>query len=199
MRGSVEILRSHLELQGSDKRLLEILIRESDRLNKFVEDFLCFAKPVRSVRKPMDLAPLIRDWAALLEASPEVRGKHVIDIRIRAEEIPIVGDPDRLKQVFWNLAQNALRAMPSGGTLTITADVSQDGGGEIQFEDVGAGMTEEEKAHLFQPFHSGFTGGTGLGLSIAFQIVEEHRGKIHFESEKGKGTRVTLNFPPALQ
>lgn len=199
MRGSVEILRAHLDLQDPDKRLVEIMIRESDRLNKFVEDFLGFARPARTVRRPLDLAPLVRDWAALLENSPEVRGKHVVDIQIRAQEIPTIGDPDRLKQVFWNLAQNALRAMPAGGTLTITAMVAEDGGGEIMFQDAGAGMTEEEKSHLFQPFRSGFTGGTGLGLSITFQIVEEHRGKIHFESEKGKGTKVTLYFPPATQ
>ncbi len=199
MRGSVEILRSHLAPEGSDKRLLEIPIRESDRLNKFVEDFLCFAKPARIARKPLDLTALIRDWAALMENSPEVKGKHTVDICTLTPEIPIVGDPDKLKQVFWNLAQNAFRAMPSGGTLTITAKVAEDGGGDIMFQDAGTGMTEEEKSHLFQPFHSGFTGGTGLGLSVTFQIVDEHRGRIQFESEKGKGTKVFLHFPPPNQ
>ena len=85
--------------------------------------------------------------------------------------------------------------MPSGGSLIIAARATANRGGEVVFQDSGGGMTEEEKAHLFQPFHSGFAGGTGLGLSIIFQIVEEHLGKIHFDSEKGRGTTVTLTFP----
>jgi two-component system sensor histidine kinase PilS (NtrC family) len=197
MRGSVEILRSHMNLQGADERLLDILIRESDRLNKFVEDFLTFAKPARAVRKPLDLVPLLRDWSMLLKNSPEVRDKHMVELRLCAHEIPIVGDTDKLKQVFWNLAQNAVRAMPSGGTLTIAANPAEGGGGEIVFQDDGEGMTEEEKEHLFQPFHSRFRCGTGLGLSIVFQIVEDHGGKIRFDSEKGCGTKVTVYLPPA--
>lgn len=197
MRGSVEILRSHLNLSGADGRLLDILIRESDRLNKFVEDFLIFAKPAQCARKPLDLVPLLRDSVLLLKNSPEVRDKHAIELRIASGQIPITGDADKLRQVFWNLAQNALRAMPSGGQLTIEARTAPDGGGEVAFQDAGTGMTEEQKAHLFQPFHSNFTGGAGLGLSIVFQIIEDHRGKIHFDSEPGRGTRVVLNLPLA--
>jgi two-component system sensor histidine kinase PilS (NtrC family) len=199
MRGSVEILSSHLKLQGNDGRLLDILIRESDRLNKFVEDFLVFAKPAPCTRKPIDLAPMLRDSVTLLKNSPDVREKHTVDLRLAEDPIRILGDPDKLRQVFWNLAQNALRAMPSGGVLVIAANPAPDGGVEILFEDNGAGMSEEEKNQLFQPFHSKFAGGTGLGLSIIFQIMEDHNGKIHFDSEKGRGTKVTLRFPPAIQ
>ena len=199
MRGSVEILRSHLALPDPDERLLDILIRESDRLNKFVEDFLIFAKPAQCARKPLDLVPLLHDSVLLLKNSPEVRDKHRVELNIATQQIPIFGDADRLRQVFWNLAQNALRAMPSGGTLTVAARAAEKGGGEIMFQDTGTGMTEEQKANLFQPFHSSFAGGTGLGLSIVFQIIEDHRGKIHFDSEPGSGTRVTLYLPPAVQ
>jgi two-component system sensor histidine kinase PilS (NtrC family) len=195
MRGSVEILRSHVSLPAADERLLDIMIRESDRLNKFVEEFLAFAKPSRCVRKPLDLAALLHDSVTLLANSPEVREKHAVEFRLQDPQIPMVGDADKLKQVFWNLSQNALRAMPSGGSLIIAARATADRGGEVVFQDSGEGMTEEEKAHLFQPFHSGFAGGTGLGLSIIFQIVEEHLGKIRFDSEKGRGTTVTLTFP----
>jgi two-component system sensor histidine kinase PilS (NtrC family) len=198
MRGSVEILRSHLNLPNSDERLLDILIRESDRLNNFVEDFLSFAKPAQFTHKPLDLVPLLHDSVTLLKNSREVRDKHQVDLNLCAGQIPVFGDADKLKQVFWNLAQNALRAMPGGGVLTITARAADDGGAEIVFQDVGTGMTDGEMAQLFQPFHSGFAGGTGLGLSIIFQIVEDHGGKIHFDSEKGRGTRVTLYFPPEV-
>jgi two-component system sensor histidine kinase PilS (NtrC family) len=195
MRGSVEILRSHVSLSEADERLLEIMIRESDRLNKFVEEFLAFAKPSRCARKPLDLVALLHDSVTLLKNSPEVRDKHAVELRLDDPQIPMTGDADKLKQVFWNLSQNALRAMPAGGSLIIAARATADRGGEVVFQDSGGGMTEEEKAHLFQPFHSGFAGGTGLGLSIIFQIVEEHLGKIHFDSEKGRGTTVTLTFP----
>jgi two-component system, NtrC family, sensor histidine kinase PilS len=195
MRGSVEILHSHLNLPPADERLLDIMIRESDRLNKFVEEFLAFAKPSRCVRKPLDLVALLHDSVTLLKNSPEVRDKHAVELRLVDPQIPMVGDADKLKQVFWNLSQNALRAMPAGGSLIIAARATADRGGEVVFQDSGGGMTEEEKAHLFQPFHSGFAGGTGLGLSIIFQIVEEHLGKIHFDSEKGRGTTVSLTFP----
>ena len=199
MRGSVEILRSRLELAAADERLLDILIRESDRLNKFVEDFLSFARPSRCTHMPLDLASLLSDSVTLLKNSREVRDRHEIGLQFAGPLAPVNGDADRLKQVFWNLAQNALRAMPSGGSLKITAGPANDGGVEIMFEDTGAGMTEEEKAQLFQPFCSNFGGGTGLGLSIIFQIVEEHRGKIRFDSEKGRGTLVTLSLPGGLQ
>ena len=199
MRGSVEILRSRLQLAAADERLLDILIRESDRLNKFVEDFLRFARPSRCAHTPLDLAALLSDSVTLLKNSREVREKHKIELEFSGPLIPVSGDADRLKQVFWNLAQNALRAMPSGGSLKISAGPANEGGVEIAFEDTGAGMTEEEKAQLFQPFCSNFAGGTGLGLSIIFQIVEEHRGNIQFESEKGHGTRVTVFLPPGLQ
>ncbi len=201
MRGSVEIMRSRPNLSKTEERLLDIIIRESDRLNKFVEDFLQFARPVRKDRKEIDLASLVQDSVTLLKNSSEVRDKHAVILNLHARKIPIFGNEDQLRQVFWNLAQNGLRAMPAGGTLTIEAYREDDGGGRIVFQDTGIGMSPEERKLLFQPFNSGFRGGIGLGLSISFQIIEDHNGKISFESEKGRGTRVTVTIPsraPAL-
>ncbi|HYK87351.1 MAG TPA: ATP-binding protein [Acidobacteriota bacterium] len=195
MRGSVEILRSHVSLPSTDERLLDILIRESDRLNNFVEDFLMLARPGKYAKSSVELVSLLRDSASLLQNNPEVRDKYDVRLRLESSQIQILGNADQLKQVFWNLAQNALRAMPGGGTLTISARPVPGGGAKIIFEDVGVGMSPEEQEQLFQPFHSGFQGGTGLGLSIVFQIMEDHGGKISFDSEKGKGTKVILTFP----
>jgi len=197
MQGSVEILRSHAALPKSDQRLLDILMRESDRLNKFIEDLLCFARPGKYIRRPMDLVPLLRDSVTLLRNSPEIREKHTVRLELDAEAVAVTGNADKLQQVFWNLSQNALRAMPDGGTLTIRAGAAEDGGGRVVFEDTGIGMAPDEQSNLFQPFNSGFSTGTGLGLSIVFQILEDHGGRIHFDSEKDKGTRVTLLLPPA--
>jgi len=196
MRGSVEIMRSRPNLAKTEERLLDIIIRESDRLNKFVEDFLQFARPAAKNRAAVDLAGLLRDSVTLLRNSPEVRDKHTVVLNLESGEIPIFGNEDQLRQVFWNLAQNGLRAMPAGGTLTIEARRADDGsGGQVIFQDTGVGMSEEERKLLFQPFNSSFRGGIGLGLSISFQIVEDHHGKISFESEKGSGTRVTVYIP----
>jgi two-component system sensor histidine kinase PilS (NtrC family) len=195
MRGSVELLRSHLDVPGSDERLFEIILRESDRLNKFVEDFLLFARPGKYVRRRMDLVPLLRDCVTLLQNNPDVQKKHAITLSIEAARMHVCGSADQLRQVFWNIAQNALRAMPAGGSLAITGRVLEDGRTEVNFKDSGTGMTEDERAQLFQPFHSGFAGGTGLGLSITFQIMQDHNGNISIESEKGRGTTVTLHLP----
>jgi two-component system, NtrC family, sensor histidine kinase PilS len=195
MRGSVEILRSRLSLPKSDERLFDIMIRESDRLNKFVEDFLQFARPVPKTHEQVDLVPLLRDSITLLQNSPEVREKHRVLLSVESPEIPVVGNADQLRQVFWNLAQNGLRAMPEGGVLNIAARKEKDGGGQLIFRDSGIGMTPEEKSQLFQPFQSGFKGGAGLGLSIVFQIMEDHHGRISVESDRGRGTTVILYLP----
>ncbi len=196
IRGSAEVLRSRLTLHERDARLMDIMLRESDRLNKFVEDFLCFARPGKQPKHSVELVSLLRDTSTLLENNPEVRKMHAIILRPEISQIAIHGNPDQLKQVFWNLSQNALRAMPEGGTLTIQIATAQDGGARITFQDTGIGMTREEKENLFQPFHSGFKTGTGLGLSIVFQIMDDHKGRISYESEKGRGTTVSLYLPP---
>jgi len=174
---------------------LQILIRESDRLNKFIEDFLNFARPRTYAKHWLDLVPVLRDSVTLLRNSPEIRDKYSVNLNIEAQAIRIFGSADQLNQVFWNLAQNAVRAMPKGGELNINIRKTSDPVGQVVFQDSGIGMTPKEKEQIFQPFQSGFTGGLGLGLSIIFQIMEDHQGKISFETEKGKGTRVSLNFP----
>jgi two-component system sensor histidine kinase PilS (NtrC family) len=196
MQGSVEILRSHANLPKTEERLLDILIRESDRLNKFVEDFLNFARPRKYTKQSIDLVPVLRDSVTLLRNSPEIRDHYSVVFNIEAKSIKILGSADQLNQVFWNLAQNAFRAMPNSGELKIIIRETSEGGGEIIFQDNGIGMSREELNQIFQPFHSGFKGGLGLGLSIIFQIMEDHQGKITCDSEKGKGTKISLRFPP---
>jgi two-component system sensor histidine kinase PilS (NtrC family) len=196
MQGSVEILRSHSTLPEVDERLLNILIRESDRLNTFVEDFLSFARPRKYAKHSIDLVPILKDSVTLLQNSPEIQDKHTVNLNIEEQMIRIQGSTDQLNQVFWNVAQNAIRAMPNGGNLKIEVRKNLEGWGLIEFEDNGVGMSLEEQEKLFQPFNSEFKEGLGLGLSIIFQIMEDHRGKVSFKSEKGKGTRVSLSFPP---
>ena len=195
MRGSVELLRSRANLPEKDDRLLNILISESDRLNSFIVDFLNFARPEPRPKTALDIVPILRDLVILLENSLEIEGKHSVSLNVGTSDMFILGNADQILQVFWNVAQNAIRAMPEGGNLTICVDKIEDGKGEVTFTDNGVGMTAEEIEQLFQPFYSGFSKGLGLGLSVVFQIMEDHRGRISFESEKEKGTKVILSFP----
>ena len=189
---------SRVSLPKRDERLLDILIRESDRLNKFEEDFLLFARPGKHTKSSVDLVQFLRDSVTLFQNSPEVRDKH--DVRLELEEaqrIQVWGNADQLKQVFWNLTQNAVRAMPTGGTLTISARELSEGGSQITFEDIGVGMSPEEKRQLFQPFQSGFGGGTGLGLSIVKKLVLAMHGELACESTPGNGATFAFRLPRA--
>ncbi|MDR0843432.1 MAG: hypothetical protein LBP68_08450, partial [Acidobacteriota bacterium] len=163
--------------------------------NSFIEDFLDFARP-RPMRKTMlDLVPVLRDSVTLLKSSLGAEKKYAVELEIEVPAMFIHGNADQIRQVFWNVTQNALRAMPDGGTLAIRVSGATDGTGIVTFADSGIGMSQDEVEQMFQPFHSGFSKGLGLGLSIIFQIMEDHGGRITVESEKGKGTEVMLSFP----
>jgi two-component system, NtrC family, sensor histidine kinase PilS len=198
MQGSVEILRSHAKLPQKDERLLDILVRESDRLNKFVEDFLTFARPRKYDKHPIDLVPVLKDSVALLKNSPTMRDRHSVILEFEDREVWVRGSVDKLKQVFWNLSQNAVRAMPNGGELKIAARKTP-AGVQVVFQDNGIGMSPEEQEQILQPFSSKFSTGLGLGLTIVLQIMEDHQARVTFESEKGKGTKAVLSFPPSGQ
>jgi two-component system sensor histidine kinase PilS (NtrC family) len=195
IRGSVEILRSRANLTGKDERLLNILISESDRLDLFVEDFLDFARPKPKPKTVIDVIPILHDSVTLMKNNPEIKGKYSVSLDIAVPDMFILGNADQIRQVFWNVTQNAMRAMPEGGNIAIRAVITRNGAGEVTFTDNGVGMTPEEIEQIFQPFNSGFSKGLGLGISIIFQIMDDHHGRIMFESEKGKGTKVILAFP----
>ena len=195
MRGSVEILRARANLAEKDERLFKILISESDRLDSFIEDFLNFARPKPRAKTVLDLIPVLSDSVTLIENSPEIKGKYTVSLDIETPDMLVLGNADQIRQVFWNVTQNAIRAMPDGGKLAIRAIDAGNDTGEVTFTDNGIGMTPEEIEQIFQPFHSGFSKGIGLGLSIIFQIMDDHHGRISFESEKRKGTKVILSFP----
>jgi signal transduction histidine kinase len=99
-----------------------------------------------------------------------------------------------MRQVFWNLASNALRAMPEGGRLEVSGRVAENFY-QLRFQDDGCGMTEEERTHLFQPFRTFFDDGLGLGLAVVYRIVEEHGGEIEVDSQLGAGSTITVELP----
>jgi two-component system sensor histidine kinase PilS (NtrC family) len=194
MRGSIQMLRSEMNTDPSQTELMEIILRESDRLNRIITDFLSYARPRSIVQSRVDVADLLHQTFALLRHSPEIsENQRVIE---ELPSVPLVVDADagQLKQVFWNLARNALQAMPHGGTLTARVEMNSNNRVRIEFNDTGKGMSPEQVEHLFEPFSS-TTGGTGLGLSIVYQIVRDHGGTINVRSMEGQGTTITVELP----
>lgn len=194
--GAVQYLKGDLKPGGETLELMDIILRESRRLDQAIRDFLTFARPGQFKPEITDVVKLLEDNLKLLEKSPELRRDHRIETRFQAERIDCRLDANRMRQVFWNLATNALKAMPDGGTLTI--DVALAGPDEqlqIRFMDEGIGMDERQMEAYFQPFSSSFDQGTGLGAAIVYRLVGEHDGKIHVKSERGCGTTVTITLP----
>ena len=192
--GSVEMLAKSLQGGAPERRLLEIILKESRRLDRTVKNFLRFARPGPRRLSEVDVAALLREDVELLRNSDDVGPAHAIVADLQPPSVFIQADRDHLGQVFWNLARNALQAMPGGGTLTVHGRLSGDRY-RFQFRDTGEGMTEEERDKLFQPFKSFFSSGTGLGMAIVYRIVAEHRGEIRADSQPGHGTVITIELP----
>ena len=200
MRGSIQVLRAELDLSNEQARLMDIVMRESDRLNDTIRSFLSYARPQPLAAGPVDAGRLLRDTAILLRNSPEVLAAHRIDVDA-PDAGPIVdGDDGQIRQVVWNLATNGLRAMPEGGRLLLRAraDDATDAGETrvaIEVADEGVGIAPDQLDTLFQPFRGSFARGSGLGLAIVHRIVSDHRGEVRVESEVRKGTKVTVRLP----
>jgi two-component system sensor histidine kinase PilS (NtrC family) len=195
--GSVQLLSQSRATDDSQRRLLEIILKESQRLDRTIKGFLRFAKPRERSSESFDVAALLTENTSLLRNSPERRENHAIDLELDPPSAQMLGDRDQLSQIFWNLAQNALRAMPEGGRLLITGTRSNDRY-RLEFQDTGRGMTDEQRARLFQPFRSFFDRGTGIGMAIVYRIVQEHEGRIGVESAVGRGTRITIELPTRI-
>ena len=198
MRGSIQMLRSELDSDSSQAELMEIILRESDRLNRIITDFLNYARPRSLSQARVDVGDLLHQTFALMRHSPEIAPNQNIVEELPSEPLFAEADEGQLKQVFWNLARNALQAMPQGGTLRTTLDRNSDHRLRIAFADTGRGMSPEQVEHLFEPFSS-TTGGTGLGLSIVYQIIRDHGGTINVRSLVGQGTTITVELPVAAQ
>lgn len=199
MAGSIQILRQELPLTPDQGQLMDIVLRESERLNDTIRSFLAYAKPQRQTLAEIDVRRVITDAATLLENSSELSAAHQIAVDVPADAVLLQADESQLRQIVWNLATNGLRAMPHGGRLTLgtRAVVAQDGPREVIVEvrDEGTGIAPEDLDGIFQPFRAGFARGTGLGLSIVQRIVADYGGEIQVTSQRGQGTAVIVHLP----
>jgi two-component system sensor histidine kinase PilS (NtrC family) len=191
IKGSFDLLRSQLDLDAEQGQLAEIIKRETERLNKTIADFLAYARTPTPKLESADLSVLISETVSLIRNSPELKPSHAIETRLESIARPV--DESMMRQVFYNLATNAFKAMPDGGTLTIRLE-ARTAGARIEFEDTGEGMEEDQLKKLFVPFYSLFRNGTGLGLPIVYQIVNAHNGTMTVKSQKGAGSVFAIDI-----
>ena len=192
--GSVQLLSGSIAAGQQERRLLDIIVKESLRLDRTIKGFLRFARPRDRAAARFDIAALLAENTALLRNSEEATGGHEFTLELDPESAHLTGDPDQISQIFWNLARNALRAMPKGGQLFIRGWLRGESY-SIEFRDTGHGMSEEQRAKLFHPFQSFFDSGTGIGMAIVYRIVQEHGGSIQVESRPSAGTRIVVELP----
>ena len=175
---------------------MDIVLRESERLNNTIRSFLAYARPQRFSIERFDVRRALNDTALLLRNSSEVHEGHLIDVQLPAEELWYEADEGQIKQIVWNLATNGLRAMPKGGQLRLIGSADTESGAVVMtVEDQGVGIPAEELDKLFQPFHGSFAKGSGLGLAIVHRIVNDYSGEIQVSSQQGSGTRVSVRLP----
>lgn len=195
--GSVEMLRDSVEVQGENLRLLDLVVKESDRLKSIIDHFLEFARSRPPRLRGVPLNSVLAEVVFLVKNHPAFHGGIAVEIEAPAVVRAWV-DEETVKQVFYNLALNAVEALGQGGRLRIRLDSSPGEGpgfAVVAFEDDGAGIEADDLRHVFEPFFTRKNTGTGLGLAISSKIVEEHGGRIELRSNKGLGTVATVYLP----
>ncbi len=192
--GSVSMLSAVPDLNEEHRHLLDIVTRESQRLNSIITDFLAYSRGKQYRFEKTDLVPLLEDTLTLMRNRMTAENTGIsIESHFAAREAWVLADGDRIKQVFWNIGENAIRAMRNGGTLRVNIEPMSEEW-QISFTDTGSGMTPQQTEKIFEPFQSNFEGGTGLGLAVVYQIMQAHEGRVWARSKPGRGTTFILRW-----
>ena len=195
--GSLELLQTAAEASPEDRRLLEIAMREVERLNGLVTNLLGYARPRDPQPLRFDLGELVQEVIAACQRDPvfaEVR----FETELGEQGWTVHADPDQLRQVLWNLLRNGAEAMPSGGRLRVglsEAGPQPGSGTRLSVADTGQGMDPDTQEQIFEPFYSTKDKGTGLGLATVYRIILDHGGQIEADSVPGEGTTITVWLP----
>lgn len=210
MSGSIQVLKDSLQLDSDNRQLMEIVLRETNRLDHLLSDFILFAQPSDRSKDVIELNGIIEDTLQLFSYNPKYKNVNVV--RNLNGEVMIEADPRQIKQVFWNLFVNAAQAMDLKGDLVVYSNrthlnsldkeiISRIGSDsnilwtKIVVSDTGCGIPEKDLDRIFDPFFTTKDRGIGLGLAIVYRIVESYRGSILVESQVDKGTSFTIYLP----
>ena len=193
--GSVQVLKEELNLSEEQRNLMELVVKESERVSHSIDSYLSISSPGKETHDWVDLSSALEETLTLMQKSGELDKRYCIEGNYSAAEFPFHGNGDQLKQVFWNIVKNAKKAMPEGGTLKIDFGQNSKDEIELRFSDTGIGMTEKDKQRLFDPFFSKFKKGDGIGMMVVRRIVDAYNGSIQVFSEVNKGTEVVITLP----
>lgn len=192
--GSVELL-SQTTNNDDDRKLMKIILREIDRLNGLITEFLDYSRPEAPPTDPVDLVSLVREVMDGMKTNLKVRQDVVTKVEIPEKAI-VLGRRDKLKQAFLNIVINAYQAMDGVPSASFDVIVKYESKAwKVTLKDSGCGMSEATRRRMFEPFHTTKSKGTGLGLAVTHKILEGHGAQIFVESEQGVGTSFTLIFP----
>ena len=197
--GSIQMLSNNVELSEDDSRLMNIVSREIENLNQWLSDFLTYARPRMGERIPLNLHALIQEALVVLKGDEKFANIETVHEGVTTAMVD--GDPTYLKQVIWNILNNAVQVMPQGGRLTVRIEPHEDDRGffhRVRFTDTGPGIPKHVLERLFEPFFTTKPSGTGLGLATAFRIVSEHGGNLSAESPPGEGASFVLELPQTV-
>jgi len=192
---NTQMLRRELNLDTAQQEMFEDVFQQIRKMDRIIQQVLHFARPREPQFLPTRLNEVVRhclDMSKMYLIKAQVEIASSLDDQLA----PVVMDFNQICQVVMNLIINAIEAMPGGGALKIMASLQADGAGQVlQISDTGAGILEEDKSRIFDPFFTRKPEGTGMGLSISRQILEKHGALIELESEPGEGTTFRLIFP----
>ncbi|HOX16085.1 MAG TPA: ATP-binding protein, partial [Smithellaceae bacterium] len=193
IKGFAVYFKQRLAGNAEDEQTTDIMIAETERLNRVISQLIEFARPLELKKEQTNLVDLIRHTIRLVNAEA---GKNAVEIDVKTDEdLPLADiDPDKIKQVLLNIFLNALSAMPEGGKLSVEMAAQKDFM-DVTISDTGSGIKEEDMPRIYDPYFTSKPAGTGLGLAVAQKIMDAHGGVIQMESKAGVGTKVTLRFP----
>jgi len=193
LSGSIQLLREDTRSGSYEDKLMQIILRETDRLKNIVNDIRLFSKPNTGNAVEIKMANMIEETVRLFMNDPE--WKPSIQLQMNFDkDITILFDPTHFTQILWNLLKNAVQAIQDAGEITISLKSSRTDKVYLTVRDTGMGIHPKDHHHIFDPFFTTKPEGTGLGLSILHRLIDANNGMIDFESTPGKGTIFTVVF-----
>ncbi|UCF29779.1 MAG: PAS domain-containing protein [bacterium] len=197
MSGSIQILQNSLELEDEDRKLMDIVLTETRRLNHLVEDFLTYARPPVPRFEDVDLREVVSDTVQFLRTGIQSRDIH-LKTDLPEEPVILSLDSSQIRQVIINLVKNSLDAVDGSGRISVSVERGDRNSGPVTLlsvSDDGSGIPEDILPVIFEPFKTNKEGGSGLGLAVVYQLIQAHHAAIDVRSVEGEGTTVTVQLP----